>query len=213
LAAPQLVSVNFETEKNYPAGAEMSTTDFDTVARKRPHGAWWKAMAIAHAAVGFILVGLGALTLAHQPWHELQQHIQTRHWPTTQAQILAVSLQEVRQHSGAGDRMVADLLLGVAYEYEVDGQVREGTRASFSDLGDTYDRRLRALYRKLDFARIMQRSVPVSYDPQDPGNAFLDRGFEWQPFLLHGGIALAGIIAGMGLIGGTVRQREAVSSL
>lgn len=170
-------------------------------------------MAFSHVIVGFTLLGLGALALAQQPWHELQQHVATRNWPTTQANVLAVSLHEVRHTSAIGGQGATGLLLGVAYEYEVDGQVFEGTRASFSDLGDTYDRRLRAHYRKLDFSRIMQRSVTVSYDPSDPSNAFLDRSFEWQPFLIHGGIALAAIFAGIGLIGGPVRPRRQTSSL
>lgn len=170
-------------------------------------------MAFAHVIVGLTLLGLGALALAQQPWHQLQQHVATRNWPTTKANILAVSLHEVRHSNAVGAQGATGLLLGVAYEYEVDGQVFEGTRASFSDLGDTYDRRLRALYRKLDFSRIMQRSVPVSYDPLDPGNAFLDRGLEWQPFLIHGGIALAAIAAGIGLIGGPGRPGRQTSSL
>src|SRR5690606_14078445 len=123
--------------EKYPAGAEMGTTSLESIARKRLQGAWWKAVALAHVIGGLTLLRLGGLALAQQPWHQLQQHVATRNWPTTKANVLAVSLHEVRHTNAVGAQGATGLLLGVAYEYEVDGQVFEGTRASFSDLGDT----------------------------------------------------------------------------
>lgn len=190
----------------------MITAGFETIVRKRPRGGWWKAIAAFHALVGVVLAGLGGAMLVKLPWSEGREHIATRNWPTTEARILAVSLHEER-HPGAHAESISEMVLGVAYKYEVDGSVFEGTRASFSDQADPFDRRLRSLYRKLDFARIMERTVPVSYDPSDPSSAYLDREFDWNTALMHAGIASSGVIAGFCLLAGTMRRRDEPSSL
>ncbi len=180
----------------------MSTLGFQGAGRKNASGAWKHVGAAIYALIGLIIAGLGAAVLSNLPWKAGLVHIQARDWPTVPAQILSVSL-----HADAGG-IEAGLALDVVYSFEVDGAVIDGSRASYSDVAAPHDRRLRGLYRRLDFARITGRTVAVAYDPRDPGRAYLDRSFDWRAVAPRAGIGLTGLLFGLFLMTRPWRRPE-----
>lgn len=163
------------------------------------------ALAALLALAGALLLALAAGATAKLPWEELRLHLSARSWPEGQASIRSVSLSERSHVAGPRERLVTELVLTVAYEYEVGGVAREGRAASFADAGEPHDRRLRTLYSRLNFALVTGRSVPVFYDPDAPAGAVLDRSLDSRQMMIDGGrAALVGLL-GVMLLGSSLR--------
>lgn len=166
------------------------------------------AMAALAALVGSLLLALCASAASRLPWQELRLHLAARAWPQVEGAVRSVSLSE-RSHLGARqDGPARELVLAVAYEYEVDGVPHEGLTASFSDTGAPHDRRLMALYTRLNFALVTGRPVPVFYDPAAPERAVLDTGFESGKMLLDAAPAALGGLLGLWLLLSPLRGRR-----
>lgn len=159
----------------------------------------YRPAAIAAAVAGALMMALGAGVAARLPWQALGEHVEARSWPVAEASIRSVSLSQRSYAPVTGDAPATGLVLAVAYEYDVDGTVREGRRASFADRAGPHDRRLKTLYSRLNFALVTGRTVPVSYDPGDPGNAVLDTGFDWRQVAPAAGVGLAAFLLGLRL--------------
>lgn len=163
------------------------------------------ALAALLALAGSLLLALAAGAAAKLPWEELRLHLAARSWPEAQASIRSVSLSERSHVAGPRQRLVTELVLTVAYDYEAGGVPHEGRAASFADTGKPHDRRLRTLYSRLNFALVTGRSVPVFYDPHALGEAVLDRGFDRRPMMIDGGIAALGALLGVTLLASSLR--------
>lgn len=177
--------------------------------RARANRASGRQAALALAALlalsGSLLLALAAGAAAKLPWEELRLHLAARSWPAAQASIRSVSLSERSHVTGPQDRLVTELVLAVAYDYEVDGVPHEGRAASFADTGKPHDRRLRTLYSRLNFALVTGRSVPVFYDPHAPAAAVLDRSFDRRPMMVDGMCAALGGLLGFTLLASSLR--------
>lgn len=189
----------------------MKSNSFGTACGQRQRRAPGLRFALL-TLLGVALTLAGVLSLSRLPWNEAGAHLVAGTWPTAEATISSVSLaEEIRVR--ADRRVETELVLTVAYAYEVDGQLYEGYRGALSDRGALHDRDLRTLYRKLNFARITGRSVPVSYDPHQPALAYLDTGFDWKRAAAPFGLGLAAIGWGLSLIGAAARRKGAASLL
>lgn len=168
------------------------------------------------ALAGSLLLALAAGAAAKLPWEELRLHLVARSWPEARASIRSVSLSERSSIAGPRQRLVTELVLTVAYDYEAGGVPHEGRAASFADTGEPHDRRLRRLYSRLNFALVTGRSVPVFYNPHVPAEAVLDRSFDRRPMMVDGGIAALGALLGVTLLGSSLRlgglRRKPVSN-
>lgn len=161
----------------------MSTVSFGNAQAGRRHRTMrWPRFAVL-ALIGALLAALGAAALKSVPWETARLHQAVRSWPVAQAKVLSVSIAEQRA-PGPNGGIVSELVLTASYEFDVAGETRFGNRAGLSDRAAPHDRDLKTLYRKLDFARITGRSVPVRYDPGDPGHAYLDTSFAWREAVL-----------------------------
>ncbi|MCO5146655.1 MAG: DUF3592 domain-containing protein [Aquamicrobium sp.] len=163
------------------------------------------ALAALLALAGSLLLALAAGAAAKLPWEELRLNLAARSWPEAQASIRSVSLFERSHVAGPQERLVTELVLTVAYDYEVDGVQHEGRAASFAETGKPHDRRLRTLYSRLNFALVTGRSVPVFYDPHAPAEAVLDRSFDRRPMMVDGGCAALGVLLGLTLLASSLR--------
>jgi hypothetical protein len=76
-----------------------------------------------------------------------------------------------------------DRCLSVGFDLVVKGQTISGTSASPNDRGAADDRRLLALFRKAEFARITGHALPVTYDPAEPSRAYLQAAVPWSRLL------------------------------
>ena len=151
------------------------------------------AAAVPSALAGAALLVLAAVAGALLPWAELRLHLEARAWPVTEATLRSVSLSHGRHAPADAEARTGDLVLAVVYDYEVDGTVHEGRRASFADRAGPHDRRLKTLYSRLNFALVTGRPVPVSYDPDVPETAVLDAGFDrWR--------VVPGLVLGLGAL-------------
>jgi hypothetical protein len=129
------------------------------------------------AAIGLALFGLtlgiaGAARLAGLPWNHVSTSLSARFWPVAEARILSAALDEVRIPTPQG--LTSELALVVKYEFETDGRTVLADGASLDDRSGAEDRRLLSLYRRVEFARLTGRTMPVAYDPAAPSRAFLD---------------------------------------
>lgn len=175
----------------------MSTVSFGVAGAARAPKRQNAVMAVFLS--GF-LFALGGTFLATIHWNEARLHLAARSWPVAQASVLSVSLAEERT---SGDRGVeTELVLRASYEFEVDGERFAGDRIRLSDRAKPHDRELMALFGRLNFARLTDRTVLVSYDPADPARAMLDIGFSWKPAALRAGFGLAALSLGLVLAGG-----------
>ncbi len=184
----------------------MGTVSFDNHGARNTNGIQ-RLLALVQLVAGAALAGLGAVLLWMLPWEDAMRHLEARHWPTTQARILSVSLVE-ESHAEGGRQPASQLVLSVIYEYDVAGVRYTGYRASLDDRSDVLDRRLRGIYGRLNFARVMQRAVPVAYDPHAPEQALLDREFDWRAAGWRGGIALGVAVFGVVLAAAAGRPRQ-----
>lgn len=157
-------------------------------------------MAVLAAFAGALLLALAAGTAARLPWDDLRLHIDARDWPAVPASIRSVSLAERSRVSGQDVGPVSELVLAVAYEYEVAGVVHEGRLASFADLGERHDRRLKTLYSRLNFALVTGRPLPAFYNPDRPEQAVLDRSFDRRRVLGEGLLSALGGAFGLWLV-------------
>lgn len=184
----------------------MGTVSFGNDGARNSNGVQ-RILALVQLVAGAALAGVGAVLLWMLPWEDATRHLEARHWPTTQARIVSVSLLE-ESHMDGGERPASQLVLSVIYEYEVAGTSYTGYRASLNDRSDVLDRRLRSIYGRLNFARVMQRTVPVAYDPHAPEQALLDREFDWNAAAWRGGIALGVAVFGVVLVVAAARPRQ-----
>lgn len=182
----------------------MGTVSVGNVGARKPNGVQ-RILSLVQLVAGIALAVLGAVLLWMLPWADARQHLEARHWPTTEARIVSVSLVEER-HAEGGEP-ASQLVLSVIYDYEVAGTHYTGYRASLDDRSDVLDRRLRTIYGRLNFARLMQRPVSVAYDPQAPEQSLLDRAFDWKSAGWRGGIALGVAIFGIALTAAAARAR------
>lgn len=167
------------------------------------------ALATAFSAlVGAALLLLALAATARLPWAELRLHLDARTWPAADAAIRSVSLFE-RGTAGAGSER--ELVLAVAYDYEVDGVLHHGHMASFRDVAAPHDRRLRTLYSRLNFALVTGRPMPVFYNPRSPGQAVFEHDFEPVAMARNGLLAGASGVLGLFLVSASLRRRPAYS--
>lgn len=188
----------------------MGTVSFGTAGAVRSRAARWPGMAV-FIFIGAAFAAAGAAVLAGLPWQEARLHLAARSWPVADATILSVSLHEERRPGPHG--VEEQLVLSVVHTFEVDGIAFTGRRAGLSDRAAPHDRDLKTLFRRLDFARLTGRTVPVSYDPDDPAHAYLDIGFAWRPAALKGGLGLAAVLLGLTVASGAARARRAAASV
>lgn len=133
------------------------------------------------ALLGLALLVIGAVRLAGLPWNDVATSLSARFWPVAEARILSASLQEVRVPTPTGVK--SELALAVEYEFEAEGRTVSATGASVADRSGSEDRRLLSLYRRIEFARVMERPMTASYDPAEPARAFLDVRLPWKDLL------------------------------
>ncbi|MEO3387646.1 DUF3592 domain-containing protein [Mesorhizobium sp. CAU 1741] len=188
----------------------MSTLGFEGAGRRHAPTAWKHGVAALFALIGLAIAGLGATILSDLPWKQVLVDVQTRHWPTTDATVLSVSLHEERPFAATGNTVGAELVLGVSYQYSVGGATYDGVAASYSDRAAVDDRRLPTLYRRLDFARLTGRAVPVSYDPHAPASAYLARDFDWRPIAPRAGLAVIALVFGLALVTRAMRSQRSL---
>lgn len=171
----------------------MSTLSFGKIeVRKASSGQ--RIFAWIHIVAGFLLAALGAAMIVSLPWSEALQYRAARDWPVAQATILDLKLSELHYADARGTGFVSELALNVTYQFEVAGETVTGTRASFADRTSIDERKLRVLYGRLNFARLMGRTVTVAYHRDDPAIAYLHRGFDWNKAAWRGGL---GVLAGL----------------
>lgn len=165
-------------------------------------------MAVLAAFAGALLLALAAGAAARLPWDDLRLHLAARDWPAAQASIRSVSLSE-RSRLAQPDRApLSELVLAVAYDYEVDGVAHQGRMASFDDVGALHDRRLKTLYSRLNFALVTGRPLPAFHDPQMPSRAVLDTGFDHGRMVRDGALAALGGLVGLWLVLAPLRRRR-----
>jgi hypothetical protein len=144
------------------------------------------------ASLGLLLLATGLTMLDKVAWGEASAHLAARNWPVADATVMSVSLDEIPGEGSA----VPTLQLSVLYTFDLGDERIEGTRAGLSDVGDLHDRRLKALYGRLQFARVTGRTLPVFYDPAEPALAYLDTDFAWKDSFLNAGLGLALMVGG-----------------
>ena len=166
--------------REFGRGAAMISISYGTAhAGRRRTARQASATAIVLTLVGLTLTGAGLIRLAGLPWHEAATSLSARFWPAAEARILSASIGEARK---PGEKNSA-LTLSVEYEFETAGGTFVGTSASLADNSDMEERRLLLLFRRIEFARVTGRSMPVVYDPADPSRAFLDTSIPWRDTL------------------------------
>lgn len=178
----------------------MDTVSFRAAGARAARTPNRPAAMLAAALAGVLLLALAAGALARLPWQAVRASLDAQAWPLAQATIRSVSLSERSYMPAGGEGPARELVLDVAYTFEVDGIVHEGRRASFADRARPHDRRLRTLYSRLNFAFVTGRTVAVAYDPEEPANAVLDTGFGWRDVAIDGGLGLAGGLLGLWLL-------------
>lgn len=158
------------------------------IARRR--GAGRMAATAVAAALGCLLALAGSRHVAPLPWDEAATALRVATWPQVEAKVTAASLDEAVVPGPAG--MAAEWRLSLAYEYRVDGRDFAGGQGSLTDRAPAGDRRLMALYRRAEFARITGGPFAVSYDPAAPERAYAEASMPWARLLpgLAEGIAL-----------------------
>lgn len=152
------------------------------------------------AVTGLVLALAGAAILFTLPWQQAIIHLKASSWPSAQARIVSASLVEEHYAEPGSDAFSTGLVLSVTYEFEVAGQTYTGYAASLDDRAAAHDRRLQTLYRRLVFAKVTGRSVPVFHDPHEPEHAYLDTAFPAGPTVWRGGLGLACLLVGLGLL-------------
>lgn len=148
------------------------------IARQRAMGA---AMTVAGLALGCGLTVAGMLQVDRLPWGEAATALRVATWPTAEATVTIARLDEVAIPARGG--AVPELRLRVAYDYEVRGQRFDGTRASPADRARADDRRIVAIYRRAEFARITGKPIEISYDPARPNQAYIEALMPWNRML------------------------------
>lgn len=180
----------------------MDTASFGAIRARGGRNARHRGRAL-NVLIGMALALVSFALLASVPWRQAATHMEARAWPSAEATIVSATLFEDRLPRGEG--FVSELVLSVAYEFEVDGEQRTGHAVSLSDRAEPGDRRLRRLYHRLVFARVTGRTVPAHYDPDNPDRAYLETSFAWRPTLLKGLLGLVGMIAGLLLMATPLR--------
>lgn len=142
--------------------------------------------------VGLFLLTAGLAMLGKVAWAEASAHFSARNWPIAEATVMSASLDEI-----TGEGSAAPMLqLSVLYTFDRRDEHVESTRAGLSDVGPLHDRRPKALYGRLQFARVTGRTLPVFYHPTEPSLAYLDTDFAWKDNLLNAGLRLAFMAGG-----------------
>lgn len=137
--------------------------------------------AITLAVLGLALVAGGVSRLAGLPWGEVATSLAAHTWPVAEARIVSTSLDEIRVPGKHG--LASELALTVEYEFDTAHGTVTAKGGSLYDRSSLDDRRLLSLYRRTEFARVMDRTMPVSYDPAAPTRAFLDMSLPWVGML------------------------------
>lgn len=166
------------------------------------------AAAALTALLGGLLLALAAGAAARLPWDDLRLHLAARSWPAAQASIRSVSLSERSRVAAPDGALESELVLAVAYDYEVAGTAYQGRMASFADVGAPHDRRLKTLYSRLNFALVTGRPLSAFHDPQAPAMAVLDTGFDSGRMVRDGALAALGGFAGLWLVLSPLRGRR-----
>ncbi len=170
------------------------------------------AMAVLAALAGALLLALAAGTAARLPWDDLRLHLDARAWPSVPASIRSVSLAARSRVSGQDAGPASELVLAVTYEYEVAGVVHQGRMASFADLGERHDRRLKTLYSRLNFALVMGRPLSAFHNPDRPEQAVLDRSFDRGRMAGEGLLSALGAAFGLWLVLSPLRRRRVAAA-
>ena len=166
----------------------------------------WRAVVLWGCAL--VLAGASVAVLAAAPWSALAAHVASRDWPEAQATVTSVGLRDLPGADGE-----PRLALVVSYAFEIDGVAHEGRRASLADEAGADDRRLKALYTRLNFARVTGAAVPVIHHPGEPGLALIDRDLAWWPLAARLAAALAlmaGALAAAASAAGRLRRRASL---
>jgi hypothetical protein len=166
-----------------------------------------RAGRLVSALFGAGLAAYGAANINVLPWSETATAVAAKSWPVAEAHVVSAALDEIAVPTPDG--VGIERSLSVAYEFKVDGQAFAGSSASLNDRGSADDRRLLALFRKAEFARITGRTLPVAYDPHRPSRAYLQAAVPWGrllPGLARG--AAAFLMAGWFFARAFARQPE-----
>ncbi len=99
--------------------------------------------------------------------------LQTRAWQPVMASVQGAQLSESRGRKSTTYRVSA------AYTYSVEGKEHRGTRVGYTDTGDNIGSWQEDRYAELDDARRGGRRILAWVDPQQPGNAIIDRELRW----------------------------------
>jgi len=174
----------------------------------RRRGKGLRARRAVAALFGVGLAAYGAAKIDPLPWNEVAAAFVASSWPVAEAYVTRAALDEIVVPGQGG--LVTERQLSVSYEFERDGQLVTATTASPNDRGPVDDRRLLALFRKAEFARITGHPVAVSYDPEEPTRAYIEAGIPWGrllPDLAWG--TLAFLMAGSFFARALAREDEA----
>lgn len=146
-------------------------------------------------AFGLMLFGVGAGVFGFFVAPQIYDHMRTRDWRPVRAEILSVKLIK------SGDRSHVE----ARYAYEIDGRRHESRRVGIHTGSDNVGGYHQKLYRRLARAKARDKPVTVWVNPDDPGDAFIERNIRWflvgllMTFvLLFGGIG-AYVLGAMGL--------------
>jgi len=132
------------------------------------------------ALLGAALAGLGSARLARLPWDQMATSISVRFWPVAEARVLSAAITEVRTGAPGGG---SEMLLSVSYEFDTPAGLVTASGAGLADRSAPEDRRLLALYRRAEFARMTGHPLPVYYSRSDPTRAYLDASLPWRTML------------------------------
>ena len=126
----------------------------------------------------------------------LWQWQQAKSWVSVPATIESVDLQVHHDDSGGTTYSV-----DAGYSYDFEGRRYSSQRVGLHGGSDSFESYHRDLYQRLSRARNQNQPVPVWVDPEDPGDALIDRELRWGMlgflglfFVVFAGVGL-GIIA------------------
>jgi len=177
-----------------PLMSTLSASDPSPSQAKGAAGRWWLV------AMGLFLA-LAGMTFTWVLWRAYSRAQETRAWTETPCTVIASAVRSERPSPNANMAHRAE----IKYLYEIDGQMRTGTRIKRVDGATTHEERAQDVV-----ATYAVGTQTVCYvNPADPTQTVLKQGSRaalysiWFPLLF--------VVGGLGMAWNALRQRSAVS--
>lgn len=148
-----------------------------------------RSVGIAAFGSVFFVIGLGFFLFMVLPMLYEAQRMQA--WYATDGELLALDLHSNYSSDGTTYRVSA------RYRYWAEGEYWYANRVSLSIGSDNIGDYQRQLFQRLNAGR---PGVTVWYDPDNPGNAILDRSLRWEMLAFMGVFVITFGGVGLGLM-------------